>query len=499
MSNRVRGLRHTLTLAILAVVALVFAAGASAQTTFPATPTNLSKTTTSTSSFPGMVVDAKGNINVAWVDSTAGVIFSRSTNGGPFANVPVGAGSAGAAFQPQIVVDPTGNNVYIAWAAAAGGGNYNILASVSTTGGAANSFSAPKNLTALPGMSPVPLKDGPRMALQSGGGVVVVWGEDAAYASTSPDGMNFTAAQISLANTPQDSGGPRVAVSPTTRAIYIVWTDSLAGETGMPTGNFCTPPPTLNGNGQYTNKTGGHFYFSQAAKGAAPSAAGTRDLSSVDWAGANNTIDPRFPLGFYGCSFDNINLLLDQNGSPHLLWSDEMPDEDVLSSATGTINSTTGLVSLFTFPINLASTTAASPDGYIDSTGNIYAVWSGGAGAPSAGITLRVSNNDGGSYNSAVAVSAAGDTALFPKVSVDANGNVNVVWEQEDQTLAPGGPNTFDVYYGFLANKGQGAPAVAKVSAASSQQCVSITTTLVTATCGSVQLGLNANGSADVA
>jgi len=508
MFNWLRGLRRNLGSAILPFLLLALAVTARAQSTFPATPKNLSSTSTTTSSFPSMVVDAKGNINVAWVDSGGGVIFSRSMDGGKTfaANVSI-PGSTGATFQPQIVVDATRNTVYVAWAATTIAGTADVLVSVSTGGGAAGSFSMPTKLTALAGATPtpVPLKDGPRMALLPAGGVVVVWGENAAFASQSGDGINFSApVQISISTAAQDSGGPRVAVNAVTGTIYIAWTDELALETKLP-GNYCTNPAgTTDSTGAitvYSNKFGGNVYFNQALKGAPFSSRGTRDLSSSDWVTDH---DAKFPLGFYGCSFDNLELLLDQNEAPHLLWSDDQPDEDVLTSKAVTTDSTTGLVSLFSFPINLATLPAGAPDGLIDNTGTIYVVWSGGltGGTNSEGIVFKRSDDDGSNFAESKIISGAGAIApSFPKVRVDANGNVNVVWEQEDQTITAVGPNTFHVFFARIANKGQDTPAVTQVSAASSRQCIAlqpIPATPVANSCGSVQLGLDSNANADI-
>ena len=133
-------------------------------------------TTTTASSYPNLVIDGAGNFNVAWTDSAAGVMFSRSTNqGATFPNNVGIPGSTGAAFQPQVVVDATGNNVYVAWAAASTtAGNFDVYVTHSTNGGA--SFPAGTKLT----LGPVPLADGPRMAVDSGGVVSVVWGRDEA-------------------------------------------------------------------------------------------------------------------------------------------------------------------------------------------------------------------------------------------------------------------------------------------------------------------------------
>jgi hypothetical protein len=115
MSNLYSCLWRFWRVASLCALALgLYVTSAHAQTFSP--PNSISSTSTS-SSYPTMVVDAVGHINVAWIDSVSGIIFARySDTSQSFVTMPVATNSVGAAFQPQMVVDPTGNIIEIAWA-----------------------------------------------------------------------------------------------------------------------------------------------------------------------------------------------------------------------------------------------------------------------------------------------------------------------------------------------------------------------------------------------
>ena len=121
-----------------------------------------------------MVVDAVGHINVAWIDSVSGIIFARySDTSQSFVTIPVATNSVGAAFQPQMVVDSTGNIIEIAWAKpSATSGKFDVFVSRSTTR-AKFSPATTKQVST----TSVVLVSAPRLAFD-GAGVDVVWGND---------------------------------------------------------------------------------------------------------------------------------------------------------------------------------------------------------------------------------------------------------------------------------------------------------------------------------
>ena len=121
MSRVVRQLRRFSSLVISGCVVLALSAVAHAQTF---SITNVTKNSASKASYPAMVVDANGNLNLVWVDSANGIMFARTsttagvTTLGTAVTVPGSNGPTLPAFQPQIAVDPNDARVIaITWAA----------------------------------------------------------------------------------------------------------------------------------------------------------------------------------------------------------------------------------------------------------------------------------------------------------------------------------------------------------------------------------------------
>ena len=446
-----------------------------------------------------MVVDVNGNIDVAWIDSVSGINFARSTDGGQSfpSMVPIGSISVGAMFQPQMVVDATRGIIEIAWskpstAPGATAGTFDVFVSQLTIG--------PLPITTQVSTTPVKLVDAPRLAFD-GAGIDVVWGNTSTWISRSPDGVTFDA-PIPLSTAPQDSGGPRVAVDKSGN-IFVAWTDRLAEDQNQ-LGNYCTyPTGTTDANGVITvvsNNFGGNFYLNETLGGATPSSTSTRSLSNQDWKG----VDPKWPNGYFGCSFDNLQLFFDQNYALHLLWADEAPTEELLTSTA----TQAGGSPLFKFPVALAgSEGASSPRAAADANGSIYVVWAAGAKAPSKaeGIYFSRSDNDGGGFPEATVISAPGAISpAFPQIDLDSNSNVNIVWEQADQAITASSSNTFDLFFSHSTDRGDTFPTVSLASTNSSVLCIPPTTsgtpptTPDATTCGAVQMAVGANSNGNM-
>src|SRR5260370_40124757 len=78
MSNWVSGLRRVVRTATISCIALaMFSAAAHAQSFNIA---NVTRNTASKASFPSVVTDGSGNINVVWIDNVKGLQFSRSSS-----------------------------------------------------------------------------------------------------------------------------------------------------------------------------------------------------------------------------------------------------------------------------------------------------------------------------------------------------------------------------------------------------------------------------------
>ena len=273
----------------------LYVTSAHAQTFSP--PNSISSTST-TAAYPTMVVDAIGHINVAWIDSVSGIIFARySDTSQSFVTIPVATNSVGTAFQPQMVVDPTGNIIEIAWAKpSATSGKFDVFVSRLTASGSTFLVIGTTQVST----TSVVLVSAPRLAF-AGAGVDVVWGNDGVWISQSTNGISF-GTPIPLATAAQDSGGPRIAVDKNAN-IFVAWTDRLAQDQGL-SGNYCTNPKgNTNGSGiitVYTNQFGGNYYLNETPSvggvPGVPFSANTRNLSNTDFKGP----DPSYPYGYYG-------------------------------------------------------------------------------------------------------------------------------------------------------------------------------------------------------
>jgi uncharacterized membrane protein len=434
--------------------------------------------TTPSSSYPNFLIDAQGNYDAVWTDTTttAGVFFSRSTDHGTsFPTSVMIPGSAGAALQPQIVVDATGNNIDVVWAQSTStAGSYNVFFSRSTNGG--QSFSAtPKQLTT----AALPLADAPRMALEPSGGVDVVWGRNETWIIRSANGATFGTSATKLSNLSQDSGGPRVAVD-SKSTIYVAWTDEVSKSSGS-----C------------------NFYFNVAASGSTFNASNTRNLSNTDWAGAQ----PNWPNGFTGCSYDNLILLVDSQDNLHMVWSDDMPDQSVLVSAYDSTGN-----SRVSFPTSLGSSPAASPHAVVvnNSSGipTLHVVWSDGPKDITAQATPGIfythstdTNAPFGQTFATLPTRVANAKSEFPQIGVDNTGNIDVVWQQGDALI----PGAFDVVLAPSFDGGNTFTLSMPISINASIDCLGPNTTDTTvvppppySTCGSVQLKVDSGNASNL-
>jgi Viral BACON domain len=454
--------------------------------------------TTPSSSYPDFLIDAKGNYDVVWTDTTAGVFFSRSSDqGNSFPSSVVIPGSAGAALQPQFVVDSSGNNVDVVWAQPSSvAGSYSVLLSRSTDGG--QHFAAtPTPLTA----AALPLADAPRIALEPSGGVDVVWGQNETWAIHSANGVTFPTPAVQLSTAAQDSGGPRIAVD-SKGTIYVAWTDEV---NKLATGSYCLQTGT-NNTTNFTNTLGGNFYFNTTASGSGFNAANTRNLSNTDWAG----VQPRWQFGFFGCSYDNLTLLVDSQDNLHMVWSDDTPDEDVLVSAYPVTDSA-GKTRI-SFPTNLAPSAAASPHAIVANNGSgiptLHVVWSDGPSdlttQATPGIFYTHSTDTSAPFGQTFAgtpIRVASAKSEFPQVGVDSSGNVDVAWQQGDALI----PSAFDVVLAPSFDGGNTFSLSLPVSINPSTDCLGPNTTDTTlippppySACGSVQLRVDSGNASNL-
>src|SRR5579859_737291 len=479
----------------------VTSAQAQTFTPLPNAPPRTISSAVSNSTYPTVVDDAAGHINVAWIDSVSGITFARSSfTGQNFVTTLVGAISVGAAFQPQMVVDSTGSIIEIAWAKPSAGSTpsnqiFDVFVSGSTDGGATFLPQTPNAVA-----TSVKLVSAPRLAFL-GAGVDVVWGNDGAWISQSTDGINF-GTPIPLAIAAQDSGGPRIAVDKSGN-IFVAWTDRLAQDQNQP-GNYCTNPTShidANGNTVFTNTSGGNYYINETLSGTTPSNAGTVNLSNM-WT------ETSYPNGYFGCSYDSLQLFFDSTSTLHLLWADDEPLEDLL---TTTVVPQTNAPPTSPFPIGLVGAEGvSSPSVTADNNKGIYVAWASGVRADPSTEGIYFSRSDDNGLNflpEGTVLSAPGAISpAYPQIAVDSSGNVNIVWEQADQPITAGSSNTYHLFFARSTDRGNTFLTIREVSTTPSVLCIPPTpsgatppNTPDTTNCGTVQMGLDANFNGDIA
>jgi hypothetical protein len=130
-------------------------------------------------------VDSSGNVNLVWDDSVAGVMFSRSSDGGKTFSLPAIISPPQGVY-PKVAVDATGG-IDLIWAPADGSGG--LLFRRSSDGGI--TFSQPKSMGT--GYSS-PFADNPQLATDASGDIDVLWLEThrIQFSQSSDGGASFS-------------------------------------------------------------------------------------------------------------------------------------------------------------------------------------------------------------------------------------------------------------------------------------------------------------------
>lgn len=238
----------------LVAVALVLSATAVRAQTF-STPLDISSTSSAQDAQPQVVASSDGNtVYVVWMSESSAnniIYFNKSTDGGSTFGSPVQVASSTVyAGDAQFAVDSNGY-IDVVWVNN-GVGNGDIFFARSTDGG--TNFSEPVNISNTSSNSSTP-----KLAVESGGSVDVVWNENMAGSDgimfkrgTVPDtGSGFAFGTAETIATPttepyQSFEKPEIAVD-SNDTIHVVWYDASEG-----TGNAYYSSGTLNGEGDVT-------------------------------------------------------------------------------------------------------------------------------------------------------------------------------------------------------------------------------------------------------
>ena len=206
-----------------ALFAMVLPLPAARAQTFPTVPINLSGT--SRAEIPAIAIGPSGDINVVWLDAGAGaILFRRSpAGGGAFSGTMFVATTnlPSQASQPQIAVNAAG--VYVAWGGTNSSGKGDIFFSTLASNG--STFSAPVNVSNGRGIASGSGAPVPHIAVDSSGGVDIVWGQSAAFFARSTDQGQSFATVTQLSSSPTASESPRIAID-SREFVYTVWANA---------------------------------------------------------------------------------------------------------------------------------------------------------------------------------------------------------------------------------------------------------------------------------
>lgn len=347
---------------------------------------------------PQIAVDAQGNINLVWLDSSPGnlsVFFSRSTNGGATLSTPENLSNnpGGSALFPQVAVDSNGN-IFVAWFDS-NSGNPSIFIRRSVDGGATFSTAISEPAVRWPIF----------MAVDAFNRINVVW---AANDSTGVPQVVFS----SSANAGMSYSGP------------LTISSDIGGVSTSSVGSSLPGYMVLDSNGnihvtwiEIPSPQGPvNILFSRSTDGGATFAAPKQVVSSGS---------PQ--IGVAG-------LAVDGSGSIHVLWASLVGNvynaylnRSSDSGATFVAeNFQTGYTGFYPFAGMAA-----------DSRGGVNVTWNSSGQNPL--LNFARSNDQGATF--ATKTIAGGDYSDpgAPSILTDAGGNIDVVWAQGGGPSTPGG------------------------------------------------------------
>ena len=289
-------------------------------------------------------------------------------------------------------------------------------------------------------LSPANLKVGsPEIAVDANGNVTAVWGRDGLsnrfiQASTKPFGSNWQATPDTLSQTGIDSFVPQIAVDPSGNAT-AVWRSFEGGDwiivaSTKPFGGSWqatpnklsqagedadTPQIAIDANGNATvvwaRLNGGNWVIQASTK-----------LFGGSWQVTPNT------LSQLGQDAGPPQIAVDANGNATAVWAWYDGSNDIIQASTKPFGG-----SWQATPNDLSQTgeNASIPEIAVDANGNATAVWRRYDG--SNWIIQASTKPFGGSWQATPNdLSQAGQTANFPEIAVDANGNVMAVWARSN-------------------------------------------------------------------
>src|SRR6266850_909912 len=291
-------------------------------------------------------------------------------------------------FTPQLAVD-LGGNIYVVWEDDTNT-NSNILSSRSTDGG---TFSAPKGVSNNAGFS-----FNPRIAVDSGGTINVVWQDSPDFYRTSNVFFSRSSDRGITFSTPMNLSGtsnsafystPQIAVQIAVDKngnINVLWEDDLAGHSDIS--------------------------FSRSADNGATFSS-PMNLSNPFGNSLANSNSPRLAPDLLG----NINVV----------WADINPAD--LNTDIFFARSSDGGATFSTAQnVSRSSGFSSNPWLTVDAGANINVSWEDNTPG-NRDIFFARSTDSGATFPTPVNLSADSGLSLAAQIAADKNGNINVAWQ----------------------------------------------------------------------
>jgi hypothetical protein len=342
---------------------------------------------------PQVAVDSNGKAVFAWThfdgtDATKHCCYrieaqTRTSTGtlGPLLTL---SAAKQTASQPQVAVDPNGN-AYFTWVINNGTNTLVQARKLSSSGtlGIVQTLSAPGQNA-----------DEPQVAVDPNGNAVFVWSRF--------DGSNGTTCCFRIQTRRLTATG----------TLSVVQTLSNAGQTAF------SPQVGVDANGNAVYDWAAFTGSRDDIQARARTASGTLSALQTVSSGTKEASQPQIAVS--------------SNGSAAFTWVESATFDLVMGrarSSTGTLSAIQTLSATGQF--------AEEPQVGIDGSGNAVFVWERFDSSNGTVCCWRIEarpRTSGGTLGTTQLLSAAGQSALSPQVSVDPNGNAAIVWGRNDGT-----------------------------------------------------------------
>jgi hypothetical protein len=366
---------------------------------------------------PVVANDATGNVDVAWVNIN-GAAFVRSTNGGTTFSAPITIPSdlsltLNAENYIQMSLDANGN-VNLLWRLDPTGTATSLqnVFSRSTDGGV--TFSTPVNVSTTP--TPA------QLVVQPNGTIVVTWFDQTTsnlIAASSTDGVTFSS-PITVWTAVGNPMDLTLVVGPQGQ-IYIFWTQLLTNQSCSILFSRSTDAMTfstaanISGSAGACNQTPAAFVDGSGAVDVAWDA----DGASLFFSRSTDSGATFSPLTSVPTSAkpNSQETTVGTNGTIYILWQSQ--------SGVVVSHSADGGATFSPAPtgLSLGEDGSSSVIG-VDACNNISVI------GTNPGLTILFQRStDGGVTFADPTTLATLPNDYYPELAVDANGNVNVIWE----------------------------------------------------------------------